>query len=163
MNSSNDLKERLAFIIVDNSYKKTSRIKGVVRELGADPSVVSRGLYCRRTLFAAIEAYENGKIPVIFLEESFAKKEVESGTLISIALREYLKGKGGLIFPTSESRELQLSKLSNVFKEEDSDWYIEKDLNPLSEDFNSREISRVCNEFLSYVDNKEERSERKHG
>ncbi|OGC44311.1 hypothetical protein A3J98_01565 [candidate division WS6 bacterium RIFOXYC1_FULL_33_10] len=163
MNGNIDLNDKFRFIIVDDSSNKIEFIKQTLLDIDIEPYVINRGMYCRRTIFTAIEAHEKGKIPAIFLDEYLGTNELDSGTLISFALSEYLKGKGGILFPTSPFHQLQLEKWSKVFSEEQDDWYIEKDLNPLSENFNSREISRVCNEFLSYVDSKEERSERKHG
>jgi len=78
-------------------------------------------------------------------------------------LSEYLKGKGGILFPTSPFHEMQLEKWSKVFKEGQEDWYIETELDPVLGNFNRNEIGRVCNEYLESIEKKEERSEVKNG
>lgn len=161
--NSNNLNERLSFIIVDNNIGKILMIRKTLEELGVKPLVISKMRYRERTVTAAIEASEQGKIPVIFLNEYFGTDELDSGTLIYSELSYYLEGKGGLLFPTSPFPILQLENWSRAFVNGNRDWYIEKELNPISENFNSMEIARVCNEFLSNIDNREEGGEIKNG
>ena len=163
MNGNIDLNDRFRFIIVDDSSNKIEFIKEILGEMKIVPYVINRGMYCRRTVFTAIEAHEEGKIPAIFLDEYLGTNELDTGTLISFSLSEYLKGKGGILFPTSPFHEMQLEKWSKVFKEGQEDWYIETELDPVLGNFNRNEIGRVCNEYLESIEKKEERSEVKNG
>ncbi|MFA5622826.1 MAG: hypothetical protein WC981_01170 [Candidatus Dojkabacteria bacterium] len=161
--NSNDLNEKLTFIIVDNNIGKILMIRKTLGELGVQPLVISKKQYRERTLLAAKEAHEQGKLPVIFLNEYFGTNESESGSLILFALSESLKDPGGILFPTSPFYGLQLEKWSEVLEEENHTWYIERELNPVLENFNSMEISRVCNKFLSSIDSREQGGEIKNG
>ena len=163
MNENNDLNDRLNFIIVEENVNKIAKIEETLREIGVEPLIITRGRYRERTIQAAIEAHEEGKLPVIFLDEYLGYEQLDSGSLIYSELSHYLEGKGGLLFPTSVFQELQLNKWSKVFKKDNQDWYIEEELNPISENFNSMEIARVCNEFLSMVDSREQGGEIKNG
>ncbi|MDX9739334.1 MAG: hypothetical protein RBT33_03170 [Candidatus Dojkabacteria bacterium] len=163
MNRNNGFNDRLNFIIVEDNINKIAKIKDILTEIEVEPLIVTGGKYRERTVQAAIEIHGDGKLPVIFLDEYFGTEELDSGSLIYSELSHYLKGKGGLLFPISPFPKLQLEKWSQAFIQGERDWYIEEELNPILENFNSTQIARVCNEFLSMVDSKEQGGEIKNG
>lgn len=163
MKSIDRLGDIFEFIIVDNNRRRVELIKDVLERANIVPLVINGGFYCKRTHYATLETYEKNKLPVIFLDEHFGTNELESGSLICMILREYTDEKGGILFPISPLRELQQEKWSKIFKEEDESWYVEKELHPLLDVFNSENIYEVCTKFLERREKKESVSEIKNG
>ncbi len=163
MDKSKELiNENFNFIIVDDDRRKIALIRGILERFEAVPYIITDSEYFQKTLRATYNSHYEGKYPVIFLDEDLGKQEILKGRDIVVGLTNVFEERGGVILPLYPSPQQQLDSWSEVEIKNDN-WHIEKDVITQAQYVQEGEIERVCTEFLSNIDSKEQDSEIKNG
>ncbi|MGI6423389.1 MAG: hypothetical protein ACOX0X_02125 [Candidatus Dojkabacteria bacterium] len=147
-----DLNQKFNFIIVGNSTGKNKFIQELFNEANIQPTMIVKGEHWLRTISSVLKTYKERKLPVIFLDEKFGGDQLDTGSSIYATLIGRTDDKGGILFPISPFRELQLEKWAEedekYKREEQGKWYIAKELDPFLGNLTIENIKEVCNTYL---------------